>query len=691
MDTIGKSSNKGQSPQTNTRKQPTESKVRAEMSGYERTVELLRERLSAIKSNVDVDELAKPGATSDLDPQLQKSLLNLRHVLDRAQNNPQLLFPGNESLADIYTELLECEVAISENIRDALAVVKKHKSGEPLDSAWQERVASIPIEYEELNNRRRKVLEKLLDPQWKIEEESSNYQIETTSEVASPTSSVFESDNTNDQETSQITPAKVTRFNRQFELFEDLHTCNSLLYVQVREALAKGDFSQVEGSPWPTATFNRKGVTGNAQLMPPIIETQPLMPPEEQERWVQLMWRQREELSDLDADALDLLCHTWLKQVTKPEDSAVAIVDDFLAMRKLKPKQSGQRRRGGYEPEQRLEMLRALSHIQSLWLNMGTIETYEADNSDNEETDNSGSVESGTNTKKNTRRKKTKAVRRTIQSRAFVVTDRLGQLNMDGYMDVEQFVFQPGKLFARFLLGPGQQTALLSIKAVEYDPYRQRWEKRLTRYLSWQWRIQASHGDYTRSYRVSTLLEAVGVEANQKRPGETRDRLEKALDILQEDNVLAQWHYDSQKWKEEWSGLRGWVNAWLQATIIVEPPDIVRESYLNIERRYQVQTQRETTKSNQLSAVDNTRQRAVTRERRSNTAAINANKSNFDPSLFGTQIAERRKALQLFQAELAEQFGITQSYLSKLEKGLVKPAPELHKQLLDWLEKTDLL
>ena len=42
------------------------------------------------------------------------------------------------------------------------------------------------------------------------------------------------------------------------------------------------------------------------------------MPPEEVEAWAQRMWRQREELSDLDADALDILSALWLYQARTP-------------------------------------------------------------------------------------------------------------------------------------------------------------------------------------------------------------------------------------------------------------------------------------------------------------------------------------------------------------------------------------
>ena len=105
-------------------------------------------------------------------------------------------------------------------------------------------------------------------------------------------------------------------------------------------------------------------------------------------------------------------------------------------------------------------MLQALGRVQSLWLQMAKVEVYEA-----------------------TRTGRRRATQKGIQSRAFVITDLFGQLRPDGFLDVEKFVFRPGQVFGHFLFGPGRQTALLSAQALHYDPLRQTWEKRLTRYL----------------------------------------------------------------------------------------------------------------------------------------------------------------------------------------------------------------
>lgn len=268
---------------------------------------------------------------------------------------------------------------------------------------------------------------------------------------------------------------------------EHLTVLSAAHYQAVREALYKKGFERVEGVPWPTAPLEKPNARGQAQLRPVVADARPLMPPEEVERWAQIMWRQREDLSDLDADVLDALSAIWLAQARTPQDEAVAEVDDLLALRGIQPKQGGQGRRGGYEPEQRASILQALSHIQNLWINMTQVEVYPEE-------------EPG--------KRRRKPSRQAIQSRAFVITDRMGQLRLDGYMDVERFIFRPGKVFAHFLFGPGRQTALLSAKALEYDPYRQLREKRLTRFFSHQWRCRAHTGNYAQPFRVATLLEA---------------------------------------------------------------------------------------------------------------------------------------------------------------------------------------
>jgi DNA-binding XRE family transcriptional regulator len=452
--------------------------------------------------------------------------------------------------------------------------------------------------------------------------------------------------------------AKISNLVVLPETFDDesnLTVLSHAIYQALREALAQNNFQRTEDSPWPTAILKKGGATGHAQLIPPIVENAPLMPTEQVAAWAQLMWEQQKDLTDLDADALDLLSHIWLQQAKSAKDYAIANVDQFLTIRGLEQKQKEKGRRGGYEPEQRARMLQVLSHIQNVWLNLGEIEIYEQD----------------------PRRKgRSKATKQTFQSRAFIITDRMGQMRLDGYLDVERFIFQPGHLFAQFLFGPGRQTALLSARAVQYDPYRQRVEKRLARYLSWQWRIQARQGEYTRPYRVSTLLEAVGEQLNERRPSATRDRLEKALDTLQHDGVISSWQYD--RWDETIAQQRGWGQVWTQATLLLDPPQVIRETYKSLQSHKGRDKDKD---GDEIIEVKEPKQIQQARP----APAEPSGSAQTDETL-ARRIKQHRKKMGLSQTEAADQLGIVQSYLSKIEKNHLRPALDLHQRILDWLD-----
>lgn len=406
----------------------------------------------------------------------------------------------------------------------------------------------------------------------------------------------------------------------------NLNVFNGPDYHALREALAQKAFRKEDGVPWPTASLDKGGARGHAQLRPAAVEHQPLMPPEEVEAWAKIMWRQREELSDLDADALDALSAIWLSQARSINDDAVADVDELLAMRGIQPKKSGQGRRGGYMPEQRAQMLQALSHIQNIWLDMAEVDAYE-----------------------DTGKGKKRRTKQAIQSRPFVITDRMGQVRLDGYMDVQKFIFRPGKVFARFLMRQGRQTALLSAKALHFDPYRQKWEKRLARYLSWQWRNQAYNGQYMQPYRVATLLEAAGETTDNRAPSRTRDRLEKALDTLQSEGVIGAWQYD--RWDEDAADKRGWAKRWEQATVLIEPPDEIRDHYqASIEK------------------------------------PVEGRKQQAHSDTLSERVKARRKMLRLSQLQAAEQIGISQALLSQIERGR-KPSSATQKKLEAWLSQ----
>jgi len=401
----------------------------------------------------------------------------------------------------------------------------------------------------------------------------------------------------------------------------------------LQEIVATRDFHLGGNSPWPTAQLNKKGARGTAQLRPAAMDEQPFMPPDEVEAWSKIMWRHRQQMTALDVDVMDALAAIYLQRTRNPNESAAADVDELLAMRGLKPKKSGSGTRGGYRPEQRAEVMAALYRIQSIWLDMAEMEV----------------IEEGP---KGGRKRASK----TVQSRPFVITDREMRRYIDGYMDVKRFIFKPGAVFAHYLHGPGYQAALLNAKILEFDPYRQAWEKNIGRYLSYLWRTRAHSGTYSAPLRVETLLERTGQELNPTRGTRIRERFEKALDTLTEHGVINGWQYD--RWKEEAAERRDWFQNWLQATVIIEPPDTIEEHYHKIEQPVEAAPKR-----------------------------IAAPKQGTAPKGegLGPKLKARRKQLRLTQMQAAEQLGIGQPYFSQLERGKASPSGDIMKRILEWV------
>jgi len=140
-----------------------------------------------------------------------------------------------------------------------------------------------------------------------------------------------------------------------------LTVANNDFYHGLRQIVSdKQKFERSDDSPYQIARLETSQTRGSVQLKPDLAAEQPLIPAEEGDI-AQRLWERVKRLSDLEADVLDILTSTWLKQAKTIDDRASLNVDDMLGSRGIKPKQSGQKRRGGYSAEQRLTHLRAAS------------------------------------------------------------------------------------------------------------------------------------------------------------------------------------------------------------------------------------------------------------------------------------------------------------------------------------------
>lgn len=306
----------------------------------------------------------------------------------------------------------------------------------------------------------------------------------------------------------------------------------------------------------------------------------------------------------LAVDVLDILCGFYLHNSKQLDEAITVRLADILMMRNIKQKLGGEGRRGGYEAKQKQQIEDVLQLLASIHVKIEQTMSYH--------------------------------------------TNRLAPLKTAGPLLVfeQPYRYKLGPVFAHYLSGTQRQLALLPFHAFNYHVYRFRYEKQLCRYLSWRWRTQASQANYWQPNKVATLLEAIGETLSHRSPTRTRERFEKALDQLATDGVIASWHYTN--WHEEAAVGKGWGNYWLNAAVIIEPPQAILDTYRSLEKQRHV---------------------------------VPAKKDNAD---FANQLAAFRKKRQLTLAQVGEMLHLSAAYVSQLERNLANPSPKVRKRLERW-------
>ncbi|MCB1084230.1 MAG: helix-turn-helix transcriptional regulator, partial [Simkania sp.] len=326
----------------------------------------------------------------------------------------------------------------------------------------------------------------------------------------------------------------------------------------------------------------------------------------------------------------------------------------------LKAKKGGSNRRGGYGVKQRQTISERIEALSRTWvkvLEMDIVEEIEG--------------------KKRTYRKKRKWKG---ESLAIVVSSRFGEVDDKEQMDPFVWNLRPGDIFSKFLMGPGRQTALLAQKALEYDPYRQKYEKRLARYLSYQWRVRQKDQNYLYPFTVETLLNAASINLKTKNLSWIKDRLEKVLDTLVHDYILENWEY-GEGFDESIIGKRGWLKKWLKWKVLVSPPSIITEHY---------DTKIVTKPEKVLKSIKSTAKATIT------PVSFKAEeKAVVSLDLFGENVSDdfdlglirqTRKSRGLTLMQASQEIGISTSRLSRIERGVTKTTIETLQSIRNWIE-----
>jgi hypothetical protein len=321
--------------------------------------------------------------------------------------------------------------------------------------------------------------------------------------------------------------------------------------------MATKNFSVPDGDRWPSAFLNKpkQNLKAIVRLMPDPIEVEPFLDDPGISSWRQRTDAYVQLMDDLTADVLDVIAAEWLKHASHPESMVVLTADDFLRHRGINLKKGGTGRRGGYHRHLRREIAKHIDVLANTWI----------------------LVFERTITEVAEGKKGTKRTKWAGESRAIVVSSRVGPVNPSGDMEPRAWKIRPGDVFARFLFGPGRQTALISQKALHYDPYRQYWEKRITRFLAYVWRVRQRRGDYLAPISVGALLQGAGLRVSKRNPKRSRSRIEKALNQLVQDGVIKSWRYVQKDPKA--FGRTGWLKEWISSKAQIEPPQEIMEHY----------------------------------------------------------------------------------------------------------------
>jgi hypothetical protein len=338
-----------------------------------------------------------------------------------------------------------------------------------------------------------------------------------------------------------------------------LNIDNSDLFHYLRRSMATKNFSVPDGDRWPAANLNNHThLKAIAQLKPDPTEVEPFLQDLGISEWQELTNEFVRSMDDLTADVLDIISAEWLKQASHPEAMVGLTADNFLHHRGINTKKGGTGRRGGYHNHLRQEIARHIDILQNTRIRVFEREV--------------------TVVSEGRRGPERKRVKWAGEGPAIIVSSRVGPVTSSGDIEPRAWKIRPGDVFAQFLIGPGRQTALISQKALHYDPYRQYWEKRITRFLAYLWRIRGGMNAYLVPISVEALLQGAGLRVSKRNPKKSRDRMEKALDQLSQDSVIRSWRYVPQV-NEKPAGRKGWLKTWMSWTVQVDPPVEIVEHY----------------------------------------------------------------------------------------------------------------
>ncbi|MBE7127630.1 helix-turn-helix domain-containing protein [Bacillus mycoides] len=257
-------------------------------------------------------------------------------------------------------------------------------------------------------------------------------------------------------------------------------------------------------------------------------------------------------MDDLTADCLDIVTELWVKSAENDKTIVPVHYEQILEMCNMKQIKNG---KAYYRKEDRLKIMERLAALASIFIYV---------NEDNEIV-----ILNEEDPNETLAYKKQRIRRLFVMDEIIIAKD----IDTDRTLGIESMNVTPGSFLSKYLYGSEKLTGLLSKKALEYNSKQQRYHKRLTRYLSWRWRIQQSYQHLTHSYSIGGpkgILQVMEISMNRK-PSLIRQVFEKTLDDLMRDQVIQEWKYSPEIDEEKCKGKNWFENYWLKLKVIISP------------------------------------------------------------------------------------------------------------------------
>lgn len=367
-------------------------------------------------------------------------------------------------------------------------------------------------------------------------------------------------------------------------------------------------------------------------------------------------------MDDLTADCLDIVTELWVKSAENDKTIVPVHYEQILDMCHMKHIKNG---RSYYRKEDRLKIMERLAALASIFIYV---------NEDNE------IVILNEEDPNETLAYKKQRIRRLFVMDEIVIAK---DIDTDRTLGIESMNVTPGSFLSKYLYGSEKLTGLLSKKALEYNSKQQRYHKRLTRYLSWRWRIQQSYQHLTHSYSIGGpkgILQVMEISMNRK-PSLIRQVFEKTLDDLMRDQVIQEWKYSPEIDEEKCKGKNWFENYWLKLKVIISPTNELVKLQQELITKKSKQQAPLVIEMEEKPPVIEEKPISILNEEIPNSIEFYIEKMN-------TYKEKNNKSIR----ELAKEIDISYSTLSRMLSGKRKRLNDDTKNKLDkWIERQEVV